>query len=87
MIMTDDQGYGDSGVMGNPVLDTPNLDHLAGQSASMSNSYVSPVCSPTRASLMTRRYNYRAKVVDTFKGRSMMAPEEYALAEALADAG
>ena len=87
LIMTDDQGFGDYGVMGNPVLDTPNLDHLAGQSASMSNFYVSPVCSPTRASLMTGRYNYRTKVVDTFKGRSMMAPEEYTLAEALADAG
>ena len=49
LIMTDDQGYGDLGHHGNPVLETPHLDALARGSATMKNFYVSPVCSPTRA--------------------------------------
>ncbi len=87
VIMTDDQGYGDFGVTGNPVIRTPHLDALAEASASLSNFYVSPVCAPTRASLMTGRYNYRTRVVDTFKGRAMMEPEEVTVAEVLQQAG
>jgi arylsulfatase/arylsulfatase A len=87
LIMTDDQGYGDFGVHGNELINTPHLDQLARQSATMSDFYVSPVCSPTRANLMTGRYNYRTGVVDTFKGRSMMHSTETTIAEVLADAG
>ena len=87
LMITDDQGYGDFGIMGNAVLNTPHFDQLARESASMTEFYVSPVCSPTRANLMTGRYNYRTRVVDTWKGRSMMEPEEYTIAEALRDAG
>ena len=87
VIMPDDQGYGDHGVTGNSVIRTPNIDALAQDSASMSDFYVCPVCSPTRASLMTGRYHYRTRVVDTFKGRSMMEPEEVTVAEVLQDAG
>ena len=87
LIMTDDQGYGDFGVMGNPIIQTPNWDRLAAESASMSNFYVSPVCSPTRASLMTGRYNYRTRVVDTWQGRSQMEPAEVTIAEVLQGAG
>ncbi|MSU48681.1 MAG: arylsulfatase [Opitutus sp.] len=87
LIMTDDQGYGDLGIHGNPVLETPHLDALARGGATMKNFHVSPVCSPTRASLMTGRYNYRTRVVDTFKGRSMMDPDEVTIAEVLRGAG
>ncbi len=87
LIMTDDQGYGDLGVTGNPVIETPHIDRLARESATMKTFYVSPVCSPTRASLMTGRYNYRTRVVDTFKGRSMMEPAETTVAEILRAAG
>jgi len=87
LIMTDDQGYGDLGATGNPILDTPHIDALASRSATMSSFYVSPVCAPTRASLMTGRYNYRTRVVDTFKGRAMMDPEEVTVAELLRSAG
>jgi arylsulfatase A-like enzyme len=87
LIMADDMGHGDLGFHGNPVLKTPHLDRLARQSLRMKNFYVSPVCSPTRASLLTGRYNYRTGVVDTFIGRSMMHGDEITLAELLAAAG
>ncbi|MEM6364284.1 MAG: arylsulfatase, partial [Planctomycetota bacterium] len=87
LIMTDDQGYGDLGVHGNAVVRTPRIDAFAAESASMSQFYVSPVCSPTRAALMTGRYPYRTRVVDTFKGRSMMDSDEITIAETLQSVG
>src|SRR6476659_3576097 len=76
VIMTDDQGYGDLACNGNPVVRTPNLDKLAKESVRLTNFYVCPVCSPTRAGLLTGRYNYRTGVVDTFLGRAMMHSDE-----------
>ena len=87
LIITDDQGYGDLGVHGNPKLRTPNLDRLARESVAFQSFYVSPVCAPTRASLFTGRYNYRTGVVDTYLGRSLMHPDEVTLAEMLGTAG
>jgi arylsulfatase A-like enzyme len=87
LIVTDDQGYGDLGFHGNPQIKTPRLDGLARESAQFRSFYVSPVCSPTRASLMTGRYSYRTGVVDTFRGRSMMHSDEVTLAEMLAAQG
>ena len=87
IIITDDQGHGDLGVHGNPVIRTPNLDRLARDGVRLTNFYVSPVCAPTRASLMTGRYNYRTGVVDTFQGRAMMHTDEVTLAERLSAAG
>ncbi len=87
LVMTDDQGYGDFGFTGNPVIQTPHLDALAAQSAQVERFYVSPVCTPTRASLMTGRYNYRTRAIDTYIGRAMMEPEEVTIAEMLRDAG
>ena len=87
LVVTDDQGYGDLGFHGNPQIKTPRLDALARQSARFRDFYVSPVCSPTRASLMTGRSAYRTGVVDTFRGRSMMHPDEVTLAERLGSAG
>ncbi len=87
LIITDDQGYGDLGFHGNPLIRTPNMDRLAKDGVRFRHFYVSPVCSPTRASLMTGRYNYRTGVVDTFLGRSLMHPDEVTVAEMLAAAG
>jgi arylsulfatase A-like enzyme len=87
IVIADDQGYGDLGCHGNPILKTPNIDAFAKKSTQLTNFYVSPVCSPTRSSLLTGRYNYRTGVVDTFVGRSMMHPDEVTLAEILRDAG
>lgn len=87
VVMPDDMGYGDLGATGNTVIRTPNLDRFATESAELTNFYVSPVCSPTRASLMTGRYNYRTRCIDTFKGRSMMETDEVTVAEALKKEG
>jgi arylsulfatase A-like enzyme len=87
LIITDDQGYGDFGVMGNPIIKTPNLDAMAIRSAQMTNYYVCPVCAPTRACLMTGRYNYRTRVIDTWVGRAMMEPTEVTLGEILKKSG
>ncbi|MBX7167102.1 MAG: arylsulfatase [Pirellulales bacterium] len=87
LIITDDQGYGDLSCHGNPLVRTPRIDSLAAEGAEFSHFYVSPVCSPTRSSLLTGRYNYRTGIVDTFVGRSMMHADEETLAETLAAAG
>ncbi|MCA9015399.1 MAG: arylsulfatase, partial [Planctomycetaceae bacterium] len=87
LIMTDDQGGWDYGFMGNKHLNTPNLDEMAAGGARLSRFYVSPVCTPTRANLMTGRYNYRTRAIDTYIGRAMMEPEETTIAEVLAPAG
>jgi len=87
LVITDDQGYGDLRAHGNPKVETPNLDRLAREGVQFQSFYVSPVCSPTRASLMTGRYNYRTGVVDTYLGRSLMHPDETTIAELLSRAG
>jgi len=87
LIMTDDQGWGDLGCHGNEKIRTPHLDRLASQSIEMTQFYVQPVCAPTRACLLTGRYNYRTGVTDTYLGRAMMHPDEVTLAEMLAKAG
>jgi arylsulfatase A-like enzyme len=87
LVMTDDQGFGDFGFQGNPVIKTPTLDALAKSGVRLTNFHVSPVCTPTRASLMTGRYNYRTRAIDTYIGRAMMDPAEVTLAETLRAAG
>ena len=87
VIMSDDQGGGDYGFLGNKVIRTPQLDAMFQRSAILSRFYVSPVCAPTRASLMTGRYNYRTRCVDTYVGRAMMDTDEITIAEILRDAG
>ena len=87
VVMSDDQGVGDYGFMGNKLIRTPSLDRMHSQSGYLSNFYVSNVCAPTRASLMTGRYNYRTRCIDTFLGRAMMDTDEVTVAEYLRDAG
>ena len=63
IIMTDDQGYGDLSCMGNTDFLTPHIDELAQSGARFTNWYSnSPVCSPSRASLLTGRYPGNAGV-------------------------
>ncbi|MCI0625857.1 MAG: sulfatase-like hydrolase/transferase [Acidobacteria bacterium] len=85
--MADDLGCGDLGFYGNPKIKTPHLDKLASESTRFEYFYVSPVCSPTRASLMTGRYNFRSGVFATAFGGQLMYPDELTIAEMFAAAG
>jgi len=87
LIVTDDQGWGDFGFQGNPLIHTPHLDAMAARSAQLSTFYVHPVCTPTRAALMTGRAPQRTRAFDTWIGRAMMEPEEVTVAEVLEGAG
>ncbi len=70
MILADDLGRCDLGCYGNRWFSTPNLDRLAGQGALFTNAYAAcPVCSPTRASILTGRYPVRTGVTDWIPGR------------------
>jgi arylsulfatase A-like enzyme len=82
VILTDDQGFGDIGFNGNPIVKTPHLDAFATQKAHVfSRFYASPVCSPTRASLMTGRYHFRTGVLQTQASLSNLRPSEVTIAE------
>ncbi|MBD0779373.1 arylsulfatase [Maribacter sp. ANRC-HE7] len=83
IIVTDDQGYGDLGYTGNPHVKSPNIDAFAEESIRFNDFYVSPVCAPTRASLMTGRYSLRTGVRDTYNGGAIMASNEVTIAELL----
>ena len=87
LIMTDDQGYGDLGIHGNKDIHTPNMDRLAHEGVRFENVYVSPVCSPTCASLLTGRYNYRTGVLTAHGGACILPPGEVTIAEVLKGAG
>jgi arylsulfatase A-like enzyme len=70
LILADDLGQRDLGCYGNRHFATPNLDRLAAQGARFTNAYAAcPVCSPTRASIMTGKYPVRTGVTDWIAGR------------------
>lgn len=58
-IVADDLGYADTGYMGSRTIQTPALDALAATGARLTDFYVQPMCTPTRAALMTGRYPLR----------------------------
>ena len=87
LILTDDQGCGDVAFTGNPRLATPHLDRLAGEGTRFTQFYVTPVCAPTRASLLTGRHHLRTGVRGVIEGREFMVEEEVTLAEVLQEAG
>ena len=86
IIITDDQGFGDLGINKNPNIITPNIDQFASESVRFDNFFVSPVCAPTRASLMTGRYSLRTGVRDTYNGGAIMSNTETTIAEILKEA-
>ena len=86
LIITDDQGYGDLGYTGNSQIKTPIIDNFANKSVRFANFYVSPVCAPTRSSLMTGRYSLRTGIRDTYNGGCTMASNEITIAEMLKQA-
>lgn len=59
LIITDDVGYGDFGAYGVTDIKTPHVDRLAREGVKLTDFYAAPTCTPTRASLMTGRYQQR----------------------------
>ncbi len=86
LCMTDDQGWGDTGYNGHPVLRTPYLDEMARSGLRFERFYSgAPVCSPTRGSCITGRHPYRYGVF--FANAGHIKKEEITLAEALKPLG
>lgn len=87
LVITDDQGYGDLSVHGNPVLKTPHIDALHAESVRLTNYHVSPTCAPTRAALLTGRFTNATGAWHTIMGRSLLSAGETTLAETLQAGG
>ena len=64
LVMTDDQGWGETSYNGHPVLKTPNLDAMAANGLRFDRFYAAPNCSPARASILTGRSNDRTTVLN-----------------------
>src|SRR5437867_644376 len=63
IILADDMGWGDLGCYGHPSFKTPNIDRMAKEGARLTDFYSPcPYCAPTRASLMTGRYQFRSGI-------------------------
>jgi arylsulfatase A len=90
LILADDMGYGDLGVLGDGSARTPALDRLVGEGVLLTQHYSgSAVCAPARAALLTGRYPHRTGAIDTFEGRGLdrLALREATLADHLKAAG
>ena len=87
IFLSDDQGWGDLSLNGNRTLRTPHIDQIGRQGAQFSRFYVQPVCSPTRAELLTGRYHPRGGVHDTSEGGERLNLDETTLAEVFRQAG
>ena len=85
LIMTDDQGWGQTGYYNHPVLKTPNIDKMASNGLRFDRFYAgAPVCSPTRATVLTGRACHRSGVLS--HGYALRRQEK-TIAQALKAAG
>jgi arylsulfatase A-like enzyme len=87
LIITDDQGYGDFSIHGNPYVQTPHIDRLGQSGVRFDRFYVNSFCAPTRAALLTGRYPLRTGCHGVTHTREAMRPSEVTIAEALRTAG
>ncbi|UZR98056.1 arylsulfatase [Chondrinema litorale] len=86
-ILSDDQGWGDLSLSGNKNLSTPNIDGLGKNGVVFNHFYVSPVCSPTRAEILTGRYAVRGGVYSTSAGGERLDLDEVTIADYFKEAG
>lgn len=85
LVMADDQGYGDAGYTGHPFVKTPHLDAMSKNSVVFDRFYAAaPVCSPTRASVLTGRSPIRTNVINH---GHYLRPHESTLPEVLQQSG
>ena len=89
VILADDMGWGQPGYQGGAIIPTPSIDSLAREGTSLTQFYVQPVCTPTRAAFLTGRYAFRngSMIRFGFNNISGMLQDERTIAEALQDAG
>src|SRR5213083_2339850 len=73
LVLLDDLGWSDFGIYGSKYYETPELDRLAREGVRFTQAYAAcPVCSPTRASIMTGKYPARLHLTDWIPGRKIM---------------
>lgn len=89
LIFIDDMGYGDIGPFGSELNRTPNLDRMAAEGMKLTSFYAAPVCSASRAQLMTGSYAPRVSVPGVFfpAGKNGLNPEEHTVADYLRESG
>ncbi|WP_411845551.1 arylsulfatase [Roseibacillus persicicus] len=87
VILTDDQGYGDMSCHGNPWLKTLNLDRMRDEGTRFEDYHVDPVCTPTRAALMTGRHSLRVGAWTVTDGRQLLNHEEVTMANVFRESG
>ncbi len=69
VVFADDMGYGDLSCFGHPTIHTPNLDRMASEGQKWTNFYVAaPICTPSRAALMTGRLPIRSGMCSDRRG-------------------
>ncbi|HEY2431771.1 MAG TPA: sulfatase [Vicinamibacterales bacterium] len=85
VFLTDDQGYGDLSSFGHPTIRTPNIDRMAAEGIRLTSFYAAPVCTPSRAQLLTGRYAFRSKMYVPYGPGAPegLADDEITLADAL----
>ncbi len=77
LIVSDDQGYNDLGILGNGII-TPNLDRLAREGTRLTNFYVSwPACTPSRGAILAGRYPQRNGIYDMIRNEAPDYGYEY----------
>ena len=89
LILIDDMGYGDIGPFGSAKNRTPNLDRMAREGMRLTSCYAAPVCTPSRAQILTGCYAKRVSLPAViFPGcRIGLSPKEHTVAELLKGAG
>jgi len=87
VILSDDQGYGDVSAHGNPVLKTPNLDKLHGESIRLTDFHVAPMCTPTRGELLSGRDALHTGASSVCAGRSFLPRGTPTMAEVFRSSG
>ncbi|MEO9894151.1 arylsulfatase [Aurantibacter sp.] len=87
VVITDDQGMGDLGCYGNPIIKTPNIDNFYKDAVRFTNYHVSTTCAPSRGAIMTGRHTNRLNVFHTIAGRSLLLADEVLLPQIFAQNG
>lgn len=87
LIITDDQGYGDTSFYGNPLLKTPEIDKVAEESVRFTDFHVAPMCTPTRSQLLSGFDAMRNGATAVCQGRSMLRSDLKIMPQFFQDAG